>query len=348
MPEYVIERVDIPTSLDEPEAADFIAATEVRNAVEAEGYGTDELSQTAAEDLPWWHNEFEPAEMFAVRVDGAIVGIATRETRPKASSTMAWLTLRVLPGFRRRGIGTALADHVESLARREGQSELVSYAVSKDAPGERLQSPTGFGSVPADNPEVRFLLSRGYRLEQVERGSRLALPTAASIPPLADGYRLNQWSGPTPERWLDDLATLFTRMSTDAPSAGLEEPKDQWTAERVAGLDERALSGGRTALMTVVEHDGVLVGMSNLVAPRELERPVMQWDTIVLREHRGHGLGMVLKAANLALLQDVADGHPSIITFNAEENRHMLNVNEAIGFVPIGYEGAWKRVQPLP
>jgi hypothetical protein len=54
----------------------------------------------------------------------------------------------------------------------------------------------------------------------------------------------------------------------------------------------------------------------------------------------------VLKLANLAELQKRMPGHPAVITFNAEENRHMLDVNEAVGFVPIGYEGAWRRDLP--
>jgi GNAT superfamily N-acetyltransferase len=63
----------------------------------------------------------------------------------------------------------------------------------------------------------------------------------------------------------------------------------------------------------------------------------------VLREHRGHGLGMLVKLVNLAALQRDHPGYPSVVTYNAEENRHMLSVNEALGFVPIGYEGAWKK-----
>jgi hypothetical protein len=52
---------------------------------------------------------------------------------------------------------------------------------------------------------------------------------------------------------------------------------------------------------------------------------------------------MLLKVANLTHLERVAPGHPSVITFNAEENRHMLDVNEAVGFVQIASESAWRK-----
>src|SRR5690606_37915349 len=101
---------------------------------------------------------------------------------------------------------------------------------------------------------------------------------------------------------------------------------------------------GSTLLTTVVESvaEGHLAGFTQLSVPPTASVPIEQRDTLVLREHRGHALGMLLKLENLALLARTDPGHPSITTWNADENRHMLAVNEALGFVPMGYEGAWR------
>jgi hypothetical protein len=80
-----------------------------------------------------------------------------------------------------------------------------------------------------------------------------------------------------------------------------------------------------------------------LSAPIEQHRAVQQYPTLVLREHRGHRLGMLVKLANLVQVARVAPHHPSVLTYNAEENRPMLDVNEALGFTPIAHEGAWRK-----
>ena len=334
---------------------DFEAATRVGSAVESEAYGTADLALTAEELLPGWLNQrWEPKRLFVARTAGRIVGRGLYETLPEDSADHAWLAVEVLPEFHRRGIGSALFDRLEAIAHAEGRRVQIVYTPSPDAPGERLPSPTGYGSVPLGNPEVRFLRGRGYRLEQVVRASRLALPldpaalrrlraeTAAHAGP---DYSVLQWVDRTPPEWLPDLALLYTRMSTDAPSAGLAEPEQLWTPERVAREEQKAAAGPRTSLTSAVLHgpSGHLVGFTELEVPAESRRAVSQEDTLVLREHRGHRLGMLLKAANLELLAAERPGHPSVTTFNAEENRHMLTVNEALGFAPMGYEGAWRR-----
>lgn len=159
-------------------------------------------------------------------------------------------------------------------------------------------------------------------------------------------YAVRLWRGSTPERWRADLALLATRMSTDAPTAGLEEPEDIWTVERIIEADDRnARLNPRTRLTAAIEHvpTGTLAGFTVLSVPRQSHRAADQYATLVLREHRGHKLGMLLKVVNLQHLAQAQPGYPAVITFNAEENRHMLEVNEAVGFVPIAYESAWRK-----
>lgn len=349
---FTIDELTLPATLDEPGGAEFARATEVGNAVLTERYGTDEFNYEAAEELPFYHDAFQPHRLLLARVDGVIVGRGIVETGVGDDADTSWVNVDVLPDYRGRGIGTALAEGVEALAREFGSRKAISYIAVPDAAGERLPSPTGVGSIPADDFCVRFLLARGYRLEQIERGSRVALPVADLEARLASAlattgadYRLHHWVDATPEAWREDIAVLGNRMSTDAPSAGLEEPEEEWTVERVIAADERNLASPRTRLVTVVEHvpSGRLVGFTVFSVPPQTHRSVSQYATLVMREHRGHGLGMLLKVANLDHLARVAPGHPSITTFNAEENRHMLSINEALGFAPLASEGAFRK-----
>jgi hypothetical protein len=56
--------------------------------------------------------------------------------------------------------------------------------------------------------------------------------------------------------------------------------------------------------------------------------------TIVDATHRGHRLGMLVKAANLRALRDAVPAVERVITWNAASNTHMIAINEALGFRP--------------
>lgn len=350
-----IDEVTVPRTLEEEGAEDFIAAMAVCNAVEAIDYGTTDGEYQPEEELTQYRDPYEPMRLLVAREDGRVVGRAFVRSNADDDISEAWLQAQVLPEYRGRGIGRALADEIERIAVADGARKLLSFMASADLGGERLSPPTGSGSIPADNRDVRFLVERGYRFEQVERVSRLPLPVAELADRLAEAreasgvdYALHSWVGPVPERWLADIAVLATRMSTDAPTAGLEMEEDVWDVERVREANAREEENPRTRVTTAVEHvpSGALVGYTVFSVPRQAHRAADQYATLVLREHRGHRLGMLLKLANLAHLEAAFPGRPSVMTYNAEENRHMLDVNEKLGFVPVAYEGSWRKDVP--
>ena len=353
MADFRVEQIPIPASLDDSaEAADFARSIEVGNAVATLAYATSELNFEPDEELAYFVDPHSPVKLFVVRVEGEIVARGTLEALA-ADENSAWVTVEVLPEFRGRGIGTALAEAIETGAREEGRRSLLVYIGVRLGEGAQIASPTEFGAIPASDPSVRFLLGRGYSFEQVERVSRLDLPVpdlearfAAAVAASGPEFAVHTWVDRTPERWREDFAVMATRMSTDAPSAGLDEPEDVWTVERLVAEEERrAAMNPRRRLTAAAEHlpSGHIVAFSEISIPRQTHRGAHQGATLVLREHRGNRLGMLVKLANLVQLDRVAPGHPSVFTFNAEENRPMLDVNEAMGFAPIGSVAAWQK-----
>lgn len=350
-------RLVVPAAIGDADDADFVEMVRVRNAIYADINGNADDDITPQELLP--HYEPDPHEirlMWLVVADGHIVGRVGVDLPLEEGSKNAYWLVELQRSHRGRGIGAAGYALIEQAAREHGRTVLQSWATHPDAPGPRLVPPTGFGDIPNDDV-ARFYLRNGYTLEQIERKSELDLLTSASTVQrlLAEaearsaGYRVIQWSPPTPEEYIDGYAWTKSRMSTDAPAAGLEFDEETWDAERVRLHDQRYLDGGRTVLVTVAQHvpSGAIVAFNELAIGPDRTLPTSQEDTLVLKEHRGHKLGQLVKCAGLARWHaEIAPESPKVITYNAEENRPMLDINEAIGFVPVSYNGAWKKVLP--
>jgi hypothetical protein len=76
-----------------------------------------------------------------------------------------------------------------------------------------------------------------------------------------------------------------------------------------------------------------VVGYSDLVVPGGDLPNVYQWGTLVLREHRGHRLGLAVKARGLQELQRRIGPERTLVqTCNAEQNAAMVGINERLGF----------------
>lgn len=355
-PAFTISTVTVPESIDAPDAADFIGMATVRSIVEAElrgdAFPVADPEVAAAELLPNWKDQSTKSLGLIATVDGRVVGRGTLAMPGDASE--CWSAVSVLPEYRAAGIGSALYERLERMARDAGRRTIQNQT---DFPaglgGDSIPAPTGFGSVPARLASTRFLLRYGFTLEQVGRMSGLPLPMDADVAAssldaaqaAATGYRTVTWEGPTPDEYVDAFALMRTRMTTDTPNAGMEQTEDVWTADRIRAFDAIWAESPMSMLTTIAVETatGRPAGYTELGVPAEPDRPAEQMDTLVLADHRGHRLGMLLKLINLRELSARFPDSRIVETMNAEDNRPMLDVNEAIGFVPLSYAARWKK-----
>ncbi len=351
--QFNLRPLPIPTDLDSPAAADFHEMTRVRNLVYRELAGDDDDSARAEELLP--HYRPDPDEtryLWLATWNGRLVGRVGLDIPHEDGSDTAFWFIELLQEVHGRGFGTAAYRLVEQTARGHDRHALQSYVQHPERAGERLSAPTGYGDVPLDHA-ARFLLRHGYALEQIYRKSVLDLPSAAAAvdahlqraTEAASDYRVVSWTAPTPPEHVDGYAWLKSRMSTDAPAAALDVDEEQWGPERLARHDARYVDAGQTLLVTAAQHieTGELAAFNELMIGADRTLATHQHDTLVAAAHRGHRLGMLVKCAALTAWREIAPESPRVITYNAEENRPMLDINEALGFRPASYEGVWQK-----
>lgn len=259
-----------------------------------------------------------------------VVGAAELIMQVRDNTHLVILNLAVHPDRRRRGIGSRLLARVEQLTREHGRRTIIV---------ETAWLPDG------NDGSGTFARRHGFSDEQTMRRSDFPVTDDLPEPGMPMGYALETHVGTPPESLAEDRALLNRRMSTDAPVGDLELEEQDWDAERIYGLDARIEQMGRRRVSAFARDlvSGRLAGFTEIQIPQTATDLAYQDDTLVLREHRGHGLGLALKRAAAAVLRDAYPSVRTVRTWNATENEHMLAVNDALGYVPSGFVREWQK-----
>lgn len=266
--------------------------------------------------------------------DGRVVGCGLLVLPLKDNLHVAWGNVWTHPDHRRQGHGSAMLDHLLGLARERGRSTLTTeVAVPYDSPEDG-----------AGHPDADFALRRGFALDLSNVVRVLDLPVdAEQVQRLADeaapfhrDYTLRQFKGRIPDDIVAEFGELVGSLMTEAPTGAVAKEQEVLDVERIRADEAVFEASGRTKYTTLaVAADGELAAYSELVVPRHDPGHVFQWGTLVAPGHRGHRLGMATKAHNLLWLAREEAERTALVTMNAEVNRHMIAVNEALGFRPV-------------
>jgi GNAT superfamily N-acetyltransferase len=276
----------------------------------------------------WLEYPTDPAETWICpdEATGEVAGwyyliLPERENRDRA-----YLYLTVRPASRRRGIGTALLRHAAGRTEAAGRQMLSSGAFQGSA-GAAFAAGVG---ATAGLVEARRVLV----LSKIPAGRLAALRAEASR--AAAGYSLVRWDGRTPDEYLARYAEVENAMG-DAPHDEGEE-HSVWDADRVREqIDDIRERTGRHIRTLAALHDasGEMAAVTAVEEDPDNPAWAHQLLTAVIRKHRGHRLGLLVKVAMLDWLAEADPGLERIVTGNAAINQHMISINEDLGYEPL-------------
>lgn len=272
-----------------------------------------------------WEAMADPSEVrlrLVLESGGALVGLAGTgdggKWRPPDGSWGIWI--RLDDAWKRRRVGTIIADGLERFARENG-------------------APALSASLRGDEPAgVAFAEGRGYREFHRRQSSYLDLtafdPSRFEDPHLTaerGGYRLASYeellaSAPAGDALRHRVHELHSNAWVDVPTPEIPAPPSYEDLGRYVfdspTFEPRAttvaLRGDELVGLTLADVNGSGIGYTFM--------------TGVLRAHRGHGLALALKLRAIGVLKERGIGRFG--TTNDKDNVPMLAVNRKLGYVP--------------
>ncbi|HEY6788141.1 MAG TPA: GNAT family N-acetyltransferase, partial [Trebonia sp.] len=233
------------------------------------------------------------------------------------------LELMVDPATRRRGLGTALLRHAAGRARAQGRAELYGD-IAQGSAGEEFGRRAGARYGLAD---IRRVLDLDMvPAERVAACRERAAKAAA-------GYSLVSWQGRTPDELIAGVARMYTTMN-DAPNGPELEP-DLWDEQRIRDRADGwiAAIGSRSyQVAAICDATGEMAALTESRVDPEIPDWGHQGNTAVARPHRGHRLGLLVKATLTQWLRDAEPGVRKVVTYNSAANPHMIAINEELGY----------------
>ncbi len=260
--------------------------------------------------------------LLVVRDGLRIVGTADLGRSLQSNLHLADIEIDVLPRWRRRGIGTALYKEAVRLAGADRRTTLLGH----------VHIPEDGGCSPA----FAFASALGFKEVHREHHLVLDLPLSRTklteLPESAPGYDIVTWNRRVPDGLVEAYAVMLTQMAHDVPIGDIDRAPETYDVDRVR-LEEELDDGSWFPIVAAARRsaDGVLGGYSIVYLPAN-ETHVVQDDTLVMPEHRGHRLGLALKAATLRRVQREHPERRLIHTWNDIDNEAMLRTNLACGF----------------
>ena len=226
----------------------------------------------------------------------------------------------VHPRARRSGVGRSLLAAAARRAHEEAFSS-IGVEVVGGTPAADFYESCGFGCVYIETRSVLRLDELDWiNLREMAQG-------------IGAGYRVEYHEGGVPE----DLIEAYTEAKQIVrEDESLDLRPSSYDPDRLRASIATLTARGMRPYIVVAVHEstGQVAGLTEVVAPVQHPTRADQYDTIVVPEHRGYGIGRAIKARMLFELRSAEPMLLDVQTWNGPDSEAMLKVNSELGFKP--------------
>jgi len=212
--------------------------------------------------------------------------------------------IAVVPGWRRRGIGSAMLEEISARARGLGKDSIQGEVKENDIESRR------------------FLERRGFVRVGGEQALLLDLPAidAPEVEPPA-GVRVAS-RAEEPDR-LEEMYAVAVQADEDIPGSSGVQTFEEWRAHEI----DKPVRRPELCFLAIAGDE--IVGYAALQVYGD---EVFHGLTATRRDWRRRGIATALKRAEIAAAK--REGFRRLLTESEERNEPMRRLNEKLGFVP--------------
>jgi mycothiol synthase len=330
--DYTIEPVDLGTATD----AEVQEIAQFRQELALEQRPEDPPTPLGV--IAQWLRARPPGQwrvVFVARDRGgrlAGYGVAARNLKDTENPHIRWSEIAVKPEDRRRGLGRVLFARV--LGSFEGQGDdLVVISETSD----RVPSGEAFAKAIGAKPGLPMKFNQ-LELRAVDR-TKVAEWSRAT----PKGYRLVRIDDTVP----DEFVKAYIQASegiNDMPRGDIAFNDWKLTEAQIRQRESFFKQAGLTwwLLLAIDDRTGEGVGFTEVEFNPLDPHAIQQEGTAVVAAHRGHSIGLWLKAVMLERILAERRDSRFIRTGNADVNAQMLAINDKLGFTYAWQSTLWQ------